>query len=87
MCGTLDYLPPEMCDRAYYDHTIDIWSIGVLTYEFLVGTPPFENRDQPSTMKNIQKRHFTFPDYVSQPARDFIDKILQLRPENRPSLQ
>ena len=36
-CGTLDYLPPEMCNSTYYDKTIDIWSIGVLTYELCVG--------------------------------------------------
>jgi serine/threonine protein kinase len=47
LCGTLDYLPPEMCEFDYgridpYDKTIDIWSIGVLAYELCVGSPPFE---------------------------------------------
>lgn len=43
MCGTLDYLPPEMISKSEYDHTIDIWSIGILAYEFLTGKPPFES--------------------------------------------
>jgi serine/threonine protein kinase len=46
MCGTLDYLPPEMCKNGIvkpYDKTIDIWSLGVLAYEFCVGSPPFED--------------------------------------------
>ena len=49
MCGTLDYLPPEMVQKNRYDHTIDIWSIGILTYEFLTGSPPFEAQDQKET--------------------------------------
>ena len=41
ICGTLDYLPPELCSKKEYDHSVDIWSIGVLAYEFLTGAPPF----------------------------------------------
>jgi serine/threonine protein kinase len=46
VCGTLDYLPPEMCrpyQKSEYDKSIDIWSLGVLAYEFCVGKPPFED--------------------------------------------
>jgi serine/threonine protein kinase len=42
LCGTLDYLPPEMIENKEHDHSVDIWALGVLTYEFLVGSPPFE---------------------------------------------
>jgi aurora kinase len=41
-CGTLDYLPPEMCEGKDHDYNADTWTLGVLTYEFLVGSPPFE---------------------------------------------
>lgn len=41
-CGTLDYLPPEMCEGRGHDNTADTWTLGVLMYEFLVGSPPFE---------------------------------------------
>jgi serine/threonine protein kinase len=39
VCGTPDYLPPEMIGpkRADYDYRIDIWCLGILTYEFVVG--------------------------------------------------
>ena len=43
MCGTLDYLPPEMVNRVSYNHKVDIWSIGILAFEFLTGKPPFES--------------------------------------------
>ncbi|KFM78735.1 Aurora kinase A-A, partial [Stegodyphus mimosarum] len=42
MCGTLDYLAPEMLDNKTYDEKVDLWCLGVLCYEFLVGKPPFE---------------------------------------------
>jgi len=42
MCGTLDYLPPEMVEGPSHDEKVDLWSLGVLCYEFLVGKPPFE---------------------------------------------
>lgn len=42
LCGTLDYLPPEMVEGREHDSGVDIWGLGVLTYEFLFGNPPFE---------------------------------------------
>ena len=42
LCGTLDYLPPEMIEGKAHDKNVDLWSLGVLCYEFLVGEPPFE---------------------------------------------
>eukprot|EP00438_Fugacium_kawagutii_P002714 Skav222416 [mRNA] locus=scaffold2890:31215:42729:+ [translate_table: standard] len=41
-CGTLDYLPPEMVINKKYHSRVDIWGLGVLLYEFMVGKPPFE---------------------------------------------
>ena len=40
LCGTLDYLPPEMIEGKKHDKWVDVWSLGVLMYEFLVGTYP-----------------------------------------------
>jgi serine/threonine protein kinase len=52
-CGTLDYLPPEMIQNEEYDKSVDLWAIGVLTYEFVTGKAPFE--DAYNTKKKIQK--------------------------------
>lgn len=37
LCGTLDYLAPEMVEGAFHDANVDVWSLGVLAYEFLYG--------------------------------------------------
>lgn len=42
MCGTIDYLSPEMAEKSVYTKEIDLWSIGILTYELLFGVTPFK---------------------------------------------
>ncbi|GBN91390.1 Aurora kinase B [Araneus ventricosus] len=75
MCGTLDYLPPEMLDNKVYDSTVDLWCLGVLCYEFLVGKPPFESDSTSETYKKIRKVDVHFPSRVSEFAQDFIMKV------------
>lgn len=55
MCGTLDYLPPEMVENKTHDERVDVWGLGVLCYEFLVGSPPFESDTQRDTYNRISK--------------------------------
>ena len=43
LCGTLDYLPPEMVEGKDHTERVDHWALGVLCYEFLCGVPPFED--------------------------------------------
>ncbi|KAB8267526.1 kinase-like domain-containing protein [Aspergillus minisclerotigenes] len=89
MCGTLDYLPPEMLKPGsqdnYYSEKVDLWSLGVLTYEFLVGEAPFE--DTPvMTQRRIARADMTVPSFVSPEAKDLIKRLLVLDPEKRISL-
>jgi len=78
MCGTLDYLPPEMIKPGsqdnYYSEKVDLWSLGVLTYEFLVGEAPFE--DTPvMTQRRIARGEMTVPSFVSAEAKDLIKRV------------
>lgn len=72
LCGTLDYLPPEMVEGREHDHTADVWSLGVLCYEFLVGSPPFEANGYRATYRRISSVDLRFPSTVSPGARDLI---------------
>ncbi|KAI4206317.1 MAG: hypothetical protein LQ346_001142 [Caloplaca aetnensis] len=89
MCGTLDYLPPEMIkpgsQENYYNEKVDLWSLGVLTYEFLVGEAPFE--DTPvMTQRRIARGEMTVPNFVSPEAKNLIQRLLVLDPEKRITL-
>jgi aurora kinase len=44
MCGTLDYLPPEMVEGRAHNNMVDNWALGVLAYEFICGMAPFEDK-------------------------------------------
>jgi len=83
LCGTLDYLPPEMIEGKAHDNMVDVWSLGVLMYEFLVGSPPFEAQGHHETYKKISKVDLKFPPHISADARDLITKLLVKEPSAR----
>uniref|UniRef100_A0AAA9S080 non-specific serine/threonine protein kinase n=1 Tax=Bos taurus TaxID=9913 RepID=A0AAA9S080_BOVIN len=87
LCGTLDYLPPEMIEGRMHDEKVDLWSLGVLCYEFLVGKPPFEADTYQETYRRISRVEFTFPDCVPEGARDLISRLLKHNPSQRPTLK
>ncbi|XP_039760080.1 aurora kinase B [Pararge aegeria] len=86
MCGTLDYLPPEMIKREVYNVSVDHWCIGVLLYEFLVGKPPFESDGQDKTYARILALDMTYPRFVPEGAKDLISKLLKTSSKDRLSL-
>jgi len=83
MCGTLDYLPPEMIAGDPHDERVDHWALGVLCYEFLVGRPPFESDSQSETYRRIQSVTFTYPPHVTDGPRNLISKLLKRIPRER----
>ena len=78
MCGTLDYLPPEMlapgAREGFYTDKVDLWSLGVLAYEFLVGEAPFEDAP-PMTQRRIVRCEMTIPSFVSPEAADLVKRV------------
>lgn len=76
LCGTPDYLPPEMIEGREHDHTLDLWSLGVLTYEFLCGQPPFDCEELSDTYRRIRKVQVTYPPHLSDDAVDLIRRLL-----------
>ncbi|CAJ0839049.1 4289_t:CDS:10 [Entrophospora sp. SA101] len=72
-CGTLDYLPPEIIEYQTHNSKIDLWSLGVLCYELLSGSPPFEEETgYRATYKRIRKVDFKMPEHISEDAKHLI---------------
>ncbi len=87
ICGTLDYLPPEMIDDKPHDEKVDLWSLGVLCYELLVGKPPFETPTHDGTYQKITRVEYKCPSSMSPEAVDLISKLLRKNPNERLSLE
>jgi serine/threonine protein kinase len=46
LCGTPEYLAPEVIEEKGHDSSVDIWTLGCLIYEMLFGTPPFQSENR-----------------------------------------
>eukprot|EP01117_Protostelium_nocturnum_P018716 TRINITY_DN788_c0_g1_i1.p1 TRINITY_DN788_c0_g1~~TRINITY_DN788_c0_g1_i1.p1 ORF type:complete len:360 (+),score=126.75 TRINITY_DN788_c0_g1_i1:236-1315(+) len=87
-CGTPDYVAPEVITaEGTYDKSVDMWSVGVITYVLLCGFSPFLSSTQTGLFEKIIKVEYDFPDpewtNISQQAKDFIRHLLIRNPEDR----
>lgn len=78
MCGTPEYLAPEIILTKGYSHAVDWWAVGVLTYEMRCGRSPFEARSQMEMFKKITKREMKFPRDFTEDEQAFIGGLLQV---------
>ena len=77
LCGTPAYIAYEMVKGTGYTHAVDLWALGTLIYEMLVGYAPYEGDDQMTTFRNILRGDLQFPDFlVDYQARDIIRHLL-----------
>ena len=86
-CGTPEYLAPEMINKSGHNESIDLWSIGVLTFELLAGRPPFKyNGDHKNLYSDITNLKIKWSNELSDLAKNFVSMILKIKPEERLSL-
>ncbi len=88
VCGTPNYIAPEILEGKGHTYEVDVWSIGVIIYTQLIGRPPFETPEVKATYRKIKACNYGFPESVtiSDNARNLISKILVLDPSQRPTL-
>lgn len=83
LCGTPEYLSPEVLDRQGHGTAVDWWNLGMVTYEMLTGLPPWYTTDKQKLFDRLRNAPLKFPYYVSKPAASFIHGLLQRNPEVR----
>lgn len=83
-CGTYEYMAPELVLNMHYSNKVDIWALGILTYELLHGYSPFKGYGSKAILRNIKKGVFNFGSFVEPEARWFISSCLWNDPSERP---
>jgi len=61
LCGTPMYMAPEVLNGNKYDERADLWSMGTILYELLVGSPPFQGKSLPELIEKINKGRYIIP--------------------------
>uniref|UniRef100_A0A383VWV5 non-specific serine/threonine protein kinase n=1 Tax=Tetradesmus obliquus TaxID=3088 RepID=A0A383VWV5_TETOB len=81
--GTPLYMAPELVQEQPYNHTVDLWSLGVILYELFVGQPPFYTNSIYSLIHHIVKDPVKFPTNISGDFKSFLKGLLNKKPSDR----
>jgi len=82
-CGTPEYLAPEVVLGVGHSKEVDWWSLGILLYEMIVGIPPFFSENTNLMYELISKANLRTPSFVSDPAKELLEKLLKRNPDDR----
>ena len=86
LCGTPNYIAPEVLQKRGHGFEADVWAIGCMTFAMLCGTPPFETKSLKSTYEKITANSYTLPDSMSVEAKALITQLLHPDPNGRGTL-
>eukprot|EP00088_Acartia_fossae_P047488 TRINITY_DN5148_c0_g1_i1.p1 TRINITY_DN5148_c0_g1~~TRINITY_DN5148_c0_g1_i1.p1 ORF type:complete len:588 (-),score=124.11 TRINITY_DN5148_c0_g1_i1:437-1945(-) len=86
LCGTPNYIAPEVLGKKGHSYEVDVWSLGCILYTLLVGKPPFETQTLKDTYSRIKRNEYHVPSRVGTCAKNLITKLLQNDPDRRPSV-
>jgi len=87
MCGTPNYISPEIATRAAHGLETDLWGLGVMLYTILIGKAPFETDDGvKSTLTRVVMAEANMPKSLSSEAVDLLKSLLQKNPKDRMKL-
>lgn len=82
--GTPLYMAPELIKEQPYNKKADLWSLGAIIYELIVGQPPFYANSYPKLISKIQKENVKYPSFISDELKDFLKTLLRKNPKERP---
>lgn len=85
LCGTFEYMSPEVCQKIEHGSKTDIWCLGVLFYEMVVGQPPYRPSSNLNLLQLLRANRLKLPDWLSPAAQELLGQMLAHDPTQRPS--
>lgn len=82
-CGTVEYMAPEVVNRKGHSFAADWWSFGVVMFEMLTGSLPFQGPNRKETMTQILKAKLGMPQFLSEEAQSLLRVLFKRNPANR----
>ncbi|XP_012383627.1 serine/threonine-protein kinase PLK4 [Dasypus novemcinctus] len=86
LCGTPNYISPEIATRSAHGLESDVWSLGCMFYTLLIGRPPFDTDTVKNTLNKVVLADYEMPTFLSREAKDLIHQLLRRNPADRLSL-
>ncbi|CAN0447335.1 unnamed protein product, partial [Discosporangium mesarthrocarpum] len=83
VCGTPEYMAPEVINKAGHGMAVDWWGLGMLMYEMLTGLPPWYTKDRQKLFERLRGAPLVIPKTVSAPSASIISGLLTRSPSKR----
>ncbi|KAF1762885.1 hypothetical protein GCK72_011149 [Caenorhabditis remanei] len=82
-CGSMEYMAPEMITEKEYGHAVDLWALGVLLFDLVTGSPPFNGENDEELEHEIRTAKIEFPKGISAECQVLIKSLLVRKEEHR----
>lgn len=83
MCGTPEYMAPEVLAQLGHGFCVDYWGLGMIVYEMMTGLPPWYTTDRQQLFRRLKSAPLDIPSYFSPASADFVNALLERNPRRR----
>ena len=83
MCGTPEYMAPELINQQGHGFCVDYWGLGMLVYEMMTGLPPWYTTDRSKLFRRLKSAPLEIPNYFSPQAASCVSALLERNPRRR----